>query len=417
MKKLVKTLVLLGLANTSFAQGVCEPPVYNFNSKDNVSGSGGLNSEYRFNNVLSNVNATVIITKLQNASITNANMDNASPFTQAWQPFITFPNNRNAAGDSSYIEFKVQFKSTAIGNPLVNQSCMAMTIIDCDGNGNGNTYREFVKVSLPGTPYGIANSTVTTYTDARWMLFKSGPTTFNNIDSNDKAAMAMMTFPETVNTITLRVGVVGPVGSGTTRQFSLYFKSFTSLLVPLPVKITDFNLFPTNNSVQLNWKSMEEQNFSHYEVYKSYSGADFKFVSRVNAFGESSIIKNYTFIDPSMDGNTGYVYYKLKLVDKDGHENWSTVRAFEPGHLNNLSGLSNVYPNPANNVLNVVPGYDDAILDVQITDVFGKSVFNDHLSLNSAETSIDISQFTAGIYTIRIKHEDGSTSNLKFVKQ
>lgn len=417
MKKLVKTLILFGLAHTSFAQGVCEPPIYNFNSKDNVSGNGGLNSEYRFNNVLSNVNATVIITKLQNASINNTNMDNASPYTQAWQPFITFTNNRNAAADSSYIEFRVQFKSNGVGNPLINQSCMAMTIIDCDGNGTGNNYREFVKVSLPGTPYGIANSTVTTYTDARWMLFKSGPATFNNIDSNDKAAMAMMSFPETINTITLRIGVVGPVSGGTTRQFSLYFKSFTSLLVPLPVKITNFNLIPTGNSVQLNWNGMEEQNFSHYEVYKSNSGADFNYVSTVYASGESSFVKNYTFIDPSIDANTGYIYYKLKLVDKDGHENWSTVRALEPSHLSNLSGLSNVYPNPANNVLNIVPGYDDAIIDVQITDIFGKSVYSEHLALSTIESSIDISQYTAGIYTIRIKHEDGSTSNFKFVKQ
>ena len=146
-------LILLVIGIGASAQNTCLPPNYFFDSKTRISGNGGVNSQYRFNNVLPGINAFVTITKIQNASIDSNSIDNSSSYSLAWQPFITFPARRTQANDSSYMEFKVEFKTSSSTPVLLPQNCMAMTIVDCDGNGN-NSYREFVRVSLPAKPMG-----------------------------------------------------------------------------------------------------------------------------------------------------------------------------------------------------------------------------------------------------------------------
>lgn len=418
MKKLLLFIPIMLISSMLFAQGVCEPPIYNFNNKSNVSGNGGLGSEYRFNNVLTNVNAIITITRIQNASVNNNNMDNASPYAQAWQPFITFPNSRNSSQDTSYIEFKVEFKTNALTPVLIDQSCMAMTIIDCDGNGNGNTYREMVKVSLPGTPLGIANSTISVYEDDNWMLFKSGPTTFNSIDSINKAAMAQVNFPTTTNTFYMRVGVVGPVSANTQRQFSFYFKSFTGLEVPLPVKLSAFTASLKESDVQLNWTSTEELNFSHYEIYRSTNGSDFESIALLYAQDNHSITKNYSFVDANLSKDINVVYYKLKLVDLDGSVSWTSIRVVDVNNEGKQVTLGSVYPNPAGNQLYFETGKSGMPLKYSIRDVYGKEILKG-TEEEGKELSlvIDLGKVENGLYTLVAEYEDGTTSVHKFIKQ
>lgn len=414
MKKLCFMALLLSLPCQSRAQGVCEPPIYNFNNKSNVSGTIGVGSEFTFTNVLSNVNAIIKITKLQNASINNANMDNNSPYAQAWQPFITFPSSRNAAADTSYIEFHVRFVANSQNSPVSTQGCMAMTIVDCDGNGSGNTYREMVKVSLPGTPMGIANSTITGFEDSRWMLFKSGPATFNNIDTINKAAMGQVNFPTGTSNFYMRVGVVGPISANTQRQFSFYFKSFTGLLVPLPVKLVSFTSNIKADRVQLNWISAEEQQFSHYEVYQSTNGKDYQYKASVQAIGGSNALAYYTFEDSRMSGEPNQVFYKLKLVDLNGKFEWSSVRSVDFNHPQALAG--SIYPNPAASSLSILSEYEGSIVSVLIKDARGQELANYSFN-HESKAVVDITSLSQGFYNVIVMHEDGSSAVYKLIKQ
>ncbi len=403
--------LLLSLSFNLSAQSSCEPPLYNFNNKSNVNGTVGVGTEFTFSNVLSNVNAIVTITKMQNATINNANMDNASPYAQAWQPFITFPSSRSAAGDSSYIEYKVRFVSN---NQTSSQACMAMTIVDCDGNGSGNTYREMVKVSLPGNPMGISNSTISGYEDSRWMLFKSGPATFSNIDTVNKAAMGQVNFPAGTHTFYIRVGVVGPVSANTQRQFSFYFKSFTGLLVPLPVNLISFTSVSSGDNVQLNWISSDEHQFSHYEVFKSTNGKDYTYVASVEASGNVNSISNYTFTDSRLPGESNQVFYKLKLVDLNGLYQWSGVRSVLYNQVASTEGI--VFPNPVLNDFTVLPSAGANIQRLILNDALGQELIKHSISTDST-AKFDISNLQAGIYNLYIYYEDGTCQAVKLVKQ
>lgn len=76
-----------------------------------------------------------------------------------------------------------------------------------------------------------------------------------------------------------------------------------------------------------------------------------------------------------------------------------------------LSGIS-VYPNPANEILNINYGNISGNTEIQIFDAIGKLVFSSNEKLNS----IDISGFADGVYTLQVKTAIG-IKNLKVVKE
>lgn len=408
MKSFFVSILVMSQVLTLSAQGVCEPPIYYFNSKSN-SGNGSLGSNYTFSNVLSSTDAVITITKLQNASISNSFMDVNSSYPVAWQPFITFPSSRSNSSDSSYIEFKVEFKSN-VNNSLINQSCMAMTIVDCDGNGSNNGYREFAKVSLPGTPTGISGSSISVYDDAKWMLFKSGATVFNNIDTNNLAAMGQFNFPSTTNTFYMRVGVIGPVSANTQRQFSFYFKSF-GLVVPLPVKLLKLDVENVKEKVELNWAVTDEAELSHFEIYRSVDGEQFESIGTVNSSNQEGI-SEYSYTDAGIY-NSERLYYKLKLIGRNGASTWSHVKlvvlnAIEKGPLA-------IYPTPSNGTLGIRSEVE-AEVNIHIMDAYGKVVYEGRHAIGETPLSLDFKHLVNGMYTIQITDEQEFVSTFKWMK-
>ena len=119
-----------------------------------------------------------------------------------------------------------------------------------------------------------------------------------------------------------------------------------AVLVPLPVKLTDFNaVASTNNTVKLNWTTQVEVNSDYFLVERSADATQWSTVTKVNAQNNSNTPTIYNAIDESPI--TGTNFYRLKIVDLDGSIEYSgIVRA-------NLSTVARssvtVYPNPGRN--------------------------------------------------------------------
>lgn len=407
----------MGLASVqASAQNSCQPPVYYFNNLSVVNGSGGVNSTYRFNSVLSGIDALITVIKAQNAQMSNSNMDNANGYALAWQPFVSFPSRRNNSSDSSYLEYQITFVASGTTTP-VSQNCMALGIVDLDGSGSGSSYREMIKIALPGTPTGIDNSSISVYQDNSWVLFKSGISQFNNIDTVHSAAMGQMNFPTGVSSFRIRVGIVGPVSGGTQRQFSLYFKSFAALTVPLPVYLSDFKAVRNDAGVNIGWISTHESNFSHFELFRSFDGYNFEPVQTISGKGSYNSISHYKVLDETMPAiNDGSVYYKLKMTDLDAQWVWShTIMGANTEQI--LSGnLFNVYPNPVSDQLCINSGAMGTISNVRITDVCGIIVLEQSFGTDSVQQVLHVADLPAGIYTIHISDADGLSEEKRFIK-
>lgn len=186
---------------------------------------------------------------------------------------------------------------------------------------------------------------------------------------------------------------------------------------PLPVELISFNGKLINDKVKLTWKTASEINSDYFLVQRSIDGINFETIGKVSAQGNSSSIVNYDFVDTNpTEGNN---YYRLKQVDYNReYEYFKTVV------INTLNGNSisrvNVFPNPANGVINL--SFNQAHLGLSSLIIFderGRKVYIKEVNISEDinEFSIDVSDLAIGLYTVVVKSQNGFQSFSKFVKK
>ncbi len=109
----------------------------------------------------------------------------------------------------------------------------------------------------------------------------------------------------------------------------------------LPIELKSFTAKLNNNSIQLDWVTAKEENFSHFEVERSLDMENFEMIGLVQGQGESLSDVYYDLNDS--DALFGVIYYRLKAVDIDDTFEYSPVVKIENG----FNGQVSVYPNPA----------------------------------------------------------------------
>lgn len=204
-------------------------------------------------------------------------------------------------------------------------------------------------------------------------------------------------------------------GPGTANLTSLggndIFVLKLSQAVVTPVTLIDFTAKLANQAVLLQWRSASEQNTARFEIEKSINGTSFTSIGTVQAAGNSSSTKNYSFNDQqSLSGNN---YYRLKMIDADGTFTYSKVVVVRVDGKTTLQ----VFPNPAKNIIYVQATGNDKNTLVRITDGAGKIVKEQRLVLNGTTSfSIDISSLPKGLYYLTLK-DASKIQQQKIIKQ
>lgn len=198
------------------------------------------------------------------------------------------------------------------------------------------------------------------------------------------------------------------------------FTATTDLATPLPVKLRIFNATKLRNDVNVNWVTVTERNASHFIIERSLTGRNFEAVGRVNATGNTSLTVNYNFTDLNVAAiaNNGTVYYRLKMIDKDGRFEYSPIVSVSFGAVTRLSAAA--YPNPFNDLVSLkVNAIDEGYADVEVVDVFGKRVQTNRILLTAGENNVawdNVSTLNKGIYFVRITM-NGEEQVLKLIKE
>lgn len=73
-----------------------------------------------------------------------------------------------------------------------------------------------------------------------------------------------------------------------------------------------------NNKVQLAWNAQQETALNYYSIERSYDNKEFNQVAIFFPQEDPSIATNYSYKDPCRSRTTPVIYYRLKMVDKDG---------------------------------------------------------------------------------------------------
>ena len=178
--------------------------------------------------------------------------------------------------------------------------------------------------------------------------------------------------------------------------------------VPVPVKKIDLAVKSYNGQVNITWSTIGEMQVSTFTIEKSNNATSFKTLSTVLA--KNTATATYSFVDESNDAIT---YYRVKATDKVGTISYSSVVV-----LNSVSSIKlNVFPNPAQHVLNVTvvnAKYETAL--VQVVNTLGKVVKQQNVQLVAGTNSLSlaIDNLAEGSYFVVIKDE--ATQQKQFIK-
>jgi hypothetical protein len=190
-----------------------------------------------------------------------------------------------------------------------------------------------------------------------------------------------------------------------------------SIACPLPVELLSFDARPQGQHALLTWTTGSEENSAHWVVERSANGVDFLPLGQVNAAGNSMIQVEYNF--PDRTALRGWNYYRLKQVDKDSNYTYTEVRSV---YINERPSTIEVYPNPANDVVNIVldelSGQRDLLW--RVLDASGRVVIegSQQLAFDANRMSIPVERLDAGSYVVAITTTQGTALGQgRFVKK
>ncbi len=406
MKHTIKIIIIFLISGNLFSQSIPTLKFRKPTTTDNIT--------WKFASVATGVDAFITVIGSKNATLDA--IDDSTSYAYAWQPFIKI-TRRTTATDSSYVHFKIEFKKS--NGSIQSMSKVAMTVVDLDGSGSSSSYREMVSSSLPVTPKGVLGSLISTFTNSTNVTLISGTTTYSTTDTNNAAGMAQLNYSN-ISSYTFKVGVVGAVSSNSTvRQFSFYYKAFSTMVSVLPVKMIDFKAVSNNEVPVVSWTTTMEENSKSFDLYRSLDGINYTLVSTLAAKGNSQSINNYSFADINLYGQvTPNVFYKLKVSDLNGAFTWSSIIHYAQAIESNATTIASVYPNPSKGIINVnFSSVSENDFSLQLLDMYGniqQSLSNYDIN-GQYSVSIDFSHLANGVYFVKLI-ENGQSITTRIIK-
>jgi hypothetical protein len=187
-----------------------------------------------------------------------------------------------------------------------------------------------------------------------------------------------------------------------------------------PLNLLLFTATKDDKTVNLNWQTTAEKSISHFTIQRNVSGADFTDLGDIPALSDTSV-NSYAYPDNVENITTNKVFYRLKIIDKDGLYTYSNLIPVELSANptgSNANGLK-VYPNPAKDQLCVLFNLQNAVeAELRIIDISGKIVFRNTVNNNPGNNIvfINLAVVSSGMYYVLLI-ADNTIQKTQFVKQ
>ena len=171
----------------------------------------------------------------------------------------------------------------------------------------------------------------------------------------------------------------------------------------LPLQLISFTGNKINADAQLHWATAIEINVAKYELQRSDDGNNFVTVGSVLAGGNK-----YTFIDAAIFATKQTVYYRIKMIDKNGSITFSNIIKLS-NHQNITLGI---YPNPVKNMLTVSGLKQKGTL--RLSSAEGKIIYQQIVTTQAI--TINMSGYAKGLYVLQYQN-NGEVVSEKISKQ
>ncbi len=186
----------------------------------------------------------------------------------------------------------------------------------------------------------------------------------------------------------------------------------------LPLNLTNFSVFKKDNDVLLRWSTTNEINVDRFEVERSLNGTDFTKFASVSAKQLPNADYNATDVNTLLvNAASKLIYYRLKMLDKDGSFKYSGIVTVKPG-ANYITEIK-VAPNPFTDKLQLqVQTEASSTLKVSIRDASGRTFHIQTTNVAKGSSVIEIAsleKLQKGIYIVEVEL-NGNRQYVKVVK-
>ncbi len=197
----------------------------------------------------------------------------------------------------------------------------------------------------------------------------------------------------------------------------IFRNTASSVNITLALTLNQFSASLQNRNVQLSWSTEKEVNASRFEIERSVDGKQFSSIKSVQA--KNASVNNYVEMDAVAGLNSPQVYYRLKMLDKDGTARFSNVIVVT---LKNeiITGLS-LSPSvvQADYTIAQFEVGKAGMATIQIISANGQVVQQLKRSVNIGRNSLNIDQLgklSSGAYAVQVIM-DNTVLSSKLLKQ
>ena len=164
-----------------------------------------------------------------------------------------------------------------------------------------------------------------------------------------------------------------------------------SCLTALPITLIDFAAKCNGKEIVIDWTVSNEINNKEFSLEKSYDGLTWQDFKSIKPASQGNEINTYSV---TTENEYKMVYYRLKQTD---HNGVSTTYDNVVSTCDDHNKLFSIYPNPANNSLNIV--YKDNLNDghIIVLNTMQEIVYESF----EKQESINIENLCSGIYFLK----------------
>lgn len=368
---------------------------------------------YRFANASTGIDAILTINKIYNCVVNTIDLTQYG-WQKAFQPEIGQGGNVPAYSNW-WARFNIAFVETGTMNKKKIGKFYASAI---DVDGDNLSIQEYIQMYAPDSvrycnpTYLYERPAFDAGIPSSNARLSQGPIqNYWDIDTTSYPVMVVYTFMNRDN-IDFCYGAKSNehVSNAGLRLNSLWFKSFNLVSnTVLPVKLKNFAATYDKNSVQLNWSTSMEANFSHFVIERSTDGKNFSQVALYfSAESNSSQSINYAFRDKTLPSNVNMVIYRLRMVDKTNETTYSSIRIVrlkkEAGKALEIS----TYPNPVTDQLRVTlpDAWQGKTVQLDLYTFNGTKVQSMQISSANQVETMKLGNITRGFYLIKATCEN-----------
>ncbi len=176
----------------------------------------------------------------------------------------------------------------------------------------------------------------------------------------------------------------------------------------LPVDFLQFSAVQHSDAVNLTWKVVTTDQIDHFDVERSTDGTNFSTIGTVSKSVPLNVPVTLTYQDYDLNVNSNIVYYRIKVVNKDGLSKYSNVLVVRLTSL--ASDRIRIMPNPASSSVNIsMYSSLKGEVEIKLVDMTGKMVLSRTEKIEAGNNTITLSQLSQlsdGIYTILLRIND-----------